>query len=418
MNRYRIWHVGAVLLLASCKPLQQQPAVTQAPVLQQAPNLSQQLAPGSAELDPSVTAATITATAGPAPVLKRVKVGLLLPLTGRNAELGKALQDAATVSLFDKYSSLSVRQQGIRVELLPRDTGDTPQQAVVAMNQALADGAEFIIGPLTADATEAVADMAKTKNISVLSFSNNQSRAEPNVYTFGFSPQEQTRRVVGYALQHGKGRIAVLAPETPLGDTVLAAATDRVRTSGLALSATARYAAQGTGLEAALSRLVPQAGQPNFDALLIPEGGPALDTILRSLAARGVNPGNVQFLGTGIWDDANLLRRTNLNGAWVASSPPNLTAQFEDRFRLHYRYAPPRIASLAYDAVALTVTLATSERAFDAKNLTNNGGFNGPANGIFRLRPTGQTERGLAVMHVQGSGLQLLEPSPIGFSGN
>lgn len=346
---------------------------------------------------------------------KVVKVGLLLPLSGRNGELGKALRDAASIALFDKYARLPINQQTIRVELLPKDTGDTPEQAAIAMNAALAEGAEFIIGPLYSDAVAASAPLARAKNISVLSLSNTRTQASPGTYMFGFSPAEQTDRVVTYAIQNGRTRVVALVPNSPLGETVLAAARDAAKHQGISLVAEAKYLSQGSGLEAALGKLM-QAGQlPQFDAILIPEGGQALDVIMRGLAAHGIKPGTVKFLGTGLWDDADLLRRVNLESAWVASSPPEMTSQFESRFRSTYNYAPPRVASLAYDAVSLAVTLATSGRALDTVNLTNNAGFSGPANGIFRLRANGITQRGLAVMEVHGGALNVISPAPSGF---
>jgi hypothetical protein len=155
-----------------------------------------------------------------------------------------------------------------------------------------------------------------------------------------------------------------------------------------------------------------------FDSLLLPEGGQqALATILRALSTRGVTPQNVQFLGTGFWDEADLLRRTALTGAWLASSPPNLTAHFEQRFMNTYHYVPARISSLAYDAVALGVTLATSGRGFGPDALTQPAGYSGPANGIFRLRANGTVQRGLAVLEVRGADLIVIDPAPAGFTG-
>lgn len=421
MNRHRFWIKTAACMVAlACLAGCMEPP-SQRGGTQRAPHLGRPLAPGSSVISPypggdGVTAdGTAASVADAVAAQKVVRVGLLLPLTGRNAELGKALQDAASVSLFDKYARLSVRQQTVRVELLPKDTGDTSEQATRAMNEALADGADFIIGPLFSDATTASAPLARAKNIQVLSLSNNRAQSSAGTYMFGFSPAEQTARVVGYAIQNGKLKIAALVPNSPLGETVLNAAREAAAKQGIKLVAEAKYLPQGAGVDTALNTLV-QAGQPpKFDAILIPEGGAPLDTILRGLAARGVRPNSVKFLGTGIWDDADLLRRVNLDTAWFASSPPALTSQFETRFRSTYQYAPPRIASLAYDAVALAVTLATSGRPFDAGALTNPAGFAGPANGIFRLRANGTVERGLAVMEVQGGGLKVISPPPAGF---
>lgn len=348
---------------------------------------------------------------------KTVRVGLLLPLTGRNAALGKDMQDAATVSLFDQYARLSTAQQQVRVELLPKDTGDNPQQAQVALEQALADGAQLIIGPVFGDATAAIAPAAAAKNVSLVSFTNNTAVAAPGVYTFGFSPEEQAQRVIGYAMRRGHTRIAALVPNTPTGKLVLNAARSTLQSGNMALVAEAIYAPQAVGIENALNQLLPPGQPPAFDTLLLPEGGPALATILRALNVRGVNASNVQLIGTGFWDEANLLRRTNLSGAWLASSPPHLTAQYEQRFAATYGYAPTRISSLAYDAVALAVTLATSGRGFSQSVLTQPAGYSGPANGIFRLNPNGTVQRGLAVLRVDGVNLSVIDDAPPGFTG-
>jgi len=352
----------------------------------------------------------------PAPVTNTIRVALLLPLTGRNADIGRAMQDAATVALYDKYASLSIQQSTIRVELLPKDTGDTPQQAIAAMNEAVADGVQFVIGPVFADATEAVAPIAVAKNIALLSLSNSVPYAGKGVFAYGFSPQDQTVRVVEYAVKSGKKSIAALVPNSPLGSTVLATAKATLKANGQALVAEASYAPQGLGLDAAVKALMPEGGR-KFDALLLPEGGAPLGTMLRTLASHGVTPQNTQFIGTGMWDDAALVRRVPLDGAWLASSPPSNTALFETRFRQSYNYPPPRIASLAYDAVSLAVTIATSGRAFDAATLTSEAGFIGPANGVFRLRPTGKTERSLAVLQINGGAFDVISPAPTAFVG-
>ncbi len=414
-NRHRIWTyaglwLGLSALITSCMAPPPRPTSTQ-----HAPSLSHKLATGSQVISPYPNLNSGSGEDDAALANQTVvKVGLLLPLSGRNAALGKPLQDAAALSLFDKYARLSLQAQNVRVELVPRDTGDTAEQAAAAMNQAIADGASFVIGPLFADATAASAPVARAKNISVMSLSNTRTQASPGTYMFGFSPAEQADRVVTYAILNGKQNIAVLVPQSALGETVLAATRKAVERNGGKLVAEAKYLTAGAGIDAALNALVPN-GKPAFDAILIPEGGQSLGTIIRGLGARGVKVSNTQFLGTGLWDDPDLLRRVNLDGAWYASSPPELTQEFENRFRATYSYDPPRIASLAYDAVALAVTLATSNRPFDTTTLTSNAGYVGPANGIFRLRVDGTTQRGLAVMQVKGGSANVISPAPKGF---
>lgn len=349
---------------------------------------------------------------------KTVKVALLLPLSGRNAELGKAMQNAAAVSLFDKYARLSPVQQGTRVELLPIDSGDSSEMARRGMSQALAAGASLVIGPVFGDATEAAAPLAAAKQVPVLSFSNNRARSLPaGTYLMGFSPAEQVGRVVRYAITRDKKRIAVLVPRSPLGDEVVNAAQQEAKAHGKVSIIVAQYDAQGSGMDAAVAKLVPASGgAPAFDALLLAETGSPLQALLRTLSARGINGSTTQLLGTGMWDDAGLLASVNLDGAWLVSSAPDATARFEARFRSTYDYTPPRLSSLSYDAVALAITLATSGRPFTAESLTNPRGFVGPANGMFRLREAGTAERGLAVLQVRGGNLEVISPAPSEFS--
>lgn len=401
--------LAALAALAACAL--PPPASAPSPAPQVSPRLS---LPPSDSLTPAATRADTP----PLPAVRSViKVGLLLPLTGRNAELGRALQDAATLSLFDKYARLTVNHLATRVELLPKDTGDAPEIARASMQQALDEGASLIIGPLYADAAEAAAPLARARHVPVISFSNSRSRAGDGLYLIGFSPGEQAARVVRYAISRDKRALAVLVPKSPLGDEVLASAKAAANQAGAPLVAQAQYATQGIGLESAMQALLPSGREPNFNALLLAESGTTLESILRALSARGVSMQNVQLLGTGMWDDKALLQRVNLDKAWLATSAPEVTAQFESRFQATYHYTPPRIASLAYDAVALAVTLATSGRGFTAESLTNPAGFQGPANGLFRFTAEGAPQRGLAVVEVHGSELKTIAPAPTRFSG-
>jgi len=65
--------------------------------------------------------------------------------------------------------------------------------------------------------------------------------------------------------------------------------------------------------------------------------------------------------------------------------------------------------------VSLAVTLATSGRGFANEVITHPAGFSGPANGIFRFKKDGSSERGLAVIMVQGAGYIVLDPAPTSF---
>jgi hypothetical protein len=83
-----------------------------------------------------------------------------------------------------------------------------------------------------------------------------------------------------------------------------------------------------------------------------------------------------------------------------------------------YGSEPPRLATLAYDAVSLAAALARSQGAqrFTEGVLTGSAGFNG-ADGIFRFRTDGQNERGLPILQIGRGATTVVSPAPGGFGG-
>src|SRR5262249_55665196 len=135
-----------------------------------------------------------------------------------------------------------------------------------------------------------------------------------------------------------------------------------------------------------------------FDALFLPEGGAELNLIANQLAIAGFDPHALHLLGTGLWDTPGLARQTSfVTGGWYAAPDPTARQAFGDMYKAAYGQEPPRLATLAYDATALSAVLAKRGAKFDAASLTNPNGFAG-LDGIFRLTRQGKVERGLAIL--------------------
>lgn len=353
------------------------------------------------------------------PTQKLVKVGLLVPLSGKSATLGRALQDAAVLALFDKYAGLSTNAASTKVELITKDTRDTPSAAREAFAEAVKEGATMVIGPVYSDAVTAVAPDARAAGIPLLSLSNNQAVAAPGIYTLGFDPEAQIRRVVQFAYSNGLFRIGVLAPDNAYGHRVVDSLNAIADGSSRKIKPAVFYPAGNSSVNVGVEAFAKEAmvdGKPALDALLIAESGDKLGALLTALGNKGINPKNVQFLGTGLWDDVELIRNHDVSGAIIASSPADLTQKFETRFRKAYNYAPPRIASLTYDAVALLTTLATSPGGLDQRTLLDASGFVGPANGNFRILTNGRVERGLAVLQIKDGSFVEVDGAPSQFA--
>ena len=332
------------------------------------------------------------------------RVALLLPFSSGNAEvrnLADALQKAAELAIFDSGNR--------DILLMPRDDGGTPERAAEAAAKAIGDGAEIIIGPLFAQSVVSVAPIAREGKVPVVAFSTDRSVGGRGVYLLSFQPANEVRRIVSFAAQKGHSMFGALVPRSAYGDVIAEAFRGAVTTAGGTVTSlqTFEQRAEAVGAPA---RVVAQS-RPN--AVLIGEGGSVLQAIGSALVVGGADNRTTQFLGTGLWDDAAVLREPILANGWFAAPNPEAFRSFSNHYRMAFNANPPRIATLAYDAISL-VALLSRGRPYDRFTeaaLTDPNGFSG-VDGIFRFRDDGSTDRGLAVLQVSANGFTVIDPAP------
>ena len=159
-------------------------------------------------------------------------------------------------------------------------------------------------------------------------------------------------------------------------------------------------------------------GAAGLAGVLPPEGGPRRPSTAPLFPYSDIESPEVRLLGTYQWESVVGEREPALFGGWFAAPPPGARRDFEARFEANFGYRPPRLASLAYDAVALAGALAKlpDGRGFSAETLTSGSGFRG-VDGIFRFTPDGAIERGLAVLEVTHEGAITIDQAPKSFAG-
>lgn len=339
----------------------------------------------------------------------KARIAMLLPLTGRAAAIGQAMQQAAEMALFDSG--------GKDLALAAYDSGDTGDSAVEAYKRAQTDGAALILGPLFGASATAIAPLRRSDRINIISFSNDESVAQPGLWVMGIAAPPQVRRVVDHSISAGIRRFAVFAPRTAYGDQMARTLESQVAIRGGTLVATEFYD-DGADLGAATRRLADASRDEGKLAILVPVAPPRVTTVLAALAGAGIDSKAVQLIGTGVWDVPGIGSETMLQGAWYAAPDPARRADFERKFVATYGRPPQRLATLAYDAVGLAGQLARLKPGgdFSAEALANPNGWYG-VDGIFRLLPDGRTERGLAVIEIQGDRGLVVSPAPSTFAG-
>jgi len=340
----------------------------------------------------------------------QVRVGLILPLSapGNAGVAATSMKNAAEMALADFKEP--------NVQLLVKDDAGTPQGAQAAAQQALDEGAELIVGPLFAQSVSAVGSVARPRNIPVIAFSTDASVAARGVYLLSFLPESDVRRIIEYAVSRGKRSFAALLPDNGYGGVVEAALQQEVARRGGRVLALEKYPTDAGRMGEAARRVAQSATR--VDSILIADGADAVPQVVQSLTAAGVNPKRVQLLGTGLWDDPRIFQTPGLDGGLFAAPESAGFRSFATRYKQRYGQEPVRTATLAYDAVALIAALVKQQPAgqrFSEQTLTNPSGFAG-IDGIFRFKPDGTNERGLAVLRVTPTGGQVVSPPPKAFN--
>lgn len=356
-------------------------------------------APAAAPLTP-VEAAPLATTPSAPP--RAVKVGLILPLSGDKASLGKSFLDAAQLAVLDLG--------GEAFDLIPRDGGADAATAGKAAEDVLNEGATLIIGPLFSDAVPAVRNAASARRVPVLTLSNDVQVAGGGTYVLGFSPAEQLQRLAEFAAARGITNIAVLAPSSSYGELALKALQEA---GGLTIVAHEIYNANKESIRKAVAALATR--KDELQGIIIPDGGVALAGVAEALQAAGISAKTLPLMGTGLWDDPLVSRQPALLGGWFAApEPTRARSAFTARFQKNYGYKPVRLASLAYDATALAAVLTRKGQNFDEAALTSSSGFAG-LDGTFRLLSDGRSQHGLAIMEVTPSGPRVIDAAPVRF---
>ena len=333
---------------------------------------------------------------------QRNRVALLVPMTGANAGVGQSIANAANMAVLDTGG------RTIRVT-----TYDTATGAAAAARKAIAEGNRLILGPLLAEDVRAVAPVARSARVPVVTFSNDTGLAGGGVYVMGFAPAQSIARVVSYARAQGVTRFAGLVPSGLYGQRASTAFLRSVEASGGQVVSMQNFDRTAASIGSAVTRL--SATSP-YDAVLIADSGRVALQAAPLVRARA--GGAVRIMGTELWNaDRAMASAPALRGAWFASVSDAVYTQLAAKYQARFGRSPYRLASLGYDSVLLVTKIGAAWRigdAFPVSRLSDSGGFSG-IDGAFRFGRDGVAERALQVQQAGAGGFTILDPAPRGF---
>lgn len=360
------------------------------------------------------------------------RVGMLLPLSGSDAKYGTGLKYASMLALQDINNPNLVLQY--------YDTQSSVSGARVAIENAINQQSDLIIGPLKSSEVQAISNETIYQGIPVIAFSTSQDVLQPTVYTLGLMLEEQVDRIMTYAANKGRKRFALLLPDNSTGNAVAKAAVKSAQKNGVDVKVIGFYtsgssdfseivkqmtnyekrharvvniknklealaAAGDEKAEKALKKIATREGlgDVGFDAVIIPETGAKLTSAISMFAYYDAGYPDVQFLGTSLWN----LARLNNEAVFAKSLYPSVTKPidngFANQYYLTFGEKPSSLYTLAYDAINIANRLADGSDENINEKITDMSGFSG-LNGRVRFFKNGANQHSLDIIEIVPSG--------------
>lgn len=342
-----------------------------------------------------------------------VQVALLVP-----GGTGEATFDTMAASLENAARLAAADVNGAQINLMVYNTARDPAQAARVAAQAVAEGAQIILGPLDAESANAVGLAVAPAGVNVLSYSNNTAIAGGNIFVMGKTFGNISDRLAQYAVSQGRSNFMIAHQNDLAGTVGRDAIATSVRQAGGTITAIESYNFSQTGIFERAPAITAAANSNGTQAVFVTDtllGG--LSILAESLNNTGLSTENTPLIGLARWDTTpQAATLPGLQNGLFAVGDAGRETAFSARYESTYGRRPHPLASIAYDGIAAVGALVATgdRRALTTASLTRSAGFEG-ATGIFRLRPNGTNQRALAVARFANNQIQIVDPAPTSF---
>jgi len=168
-------------------------------------------------------------------------IALILPLNNRFAKAAAAVRDGFFAAYYAQLAAAGGNPPSLRIY----DEGDTPSDIQRIYQQAVDDGAGFVVGPLDKDAVNALARAEQLPvPVLALNYVEGAESSPANLFQISLSPEQEASQVAERAWQDGHRRAAVIFPDSEWGQRVTTAFKARWLELGGELAEGQRYDAK------------------------------------------------------------------------------------------------------------------------------------------------------------------------------
>ncbi len=255
-----------------------------------------------------------------------------LPLTGTYSNYGNKTRKALDLSILNSANN--------KIKIIYFDTGKNINKITISK---LLDNLNpsVIIGPFRREVLLDIKPIAKSKSIPILTFSNDISLRENNIWSLGFSPEEQVESVISCALSYGYKNFGLVAPDNLYGRILTNASIDLIsdyknnKYEKILLNNDQinNKSKLFSILKSFLKFKENQTLHTRFDSILIGGSKEFILEIAPLLAFFNVDSRYVKILGTERFNTKEIKNEPSLEKAWF----PAIVSKNEKDFRLYWQ---------------------------------------------------------------------------------
>ena len=336
---------------------------------------------------------------------EKIKIGLLVPLTGKNSEIGQSIIKSIRLAINQINNPL--------IEIIPRDTGSSPEISLRSAKELDELGVKVVIGPVF---NENLIYLDELNEIIFLSLTNKDDAGSRNIINAGINATSQLNAIKKFLELNAINKTIFLIPDVNYKNEVkLAISKSKIKliqnniynTDPTKLTQQiekiTNYKKRKQNLEDEIKRIEKSdednkellierfkkkdtLGNVKFDSIIIADFDESLKSVTTSLLYTDISPKEKYFITFNQWFDTSLLKEKSSQPIYFPSINKKNYDAFSLEYYKKYNQYPNQLSFLSFDLVGLVYYLIlqndsiVDEKIFNKKTL-----FKGKV-GIFEIK--------------------------------
>jgi len=336
---------------------------------------------------------------------EKIKIGLLVPLTGKNSDIGQSII---------KSTRLAINQiNNSSIEIIPKDTGSSPDITLRSAKELSIQGIKIVIGPVF---NENLIYLNELSELTFLSLTNKNDNKSRNIINVGINATSQLNAIKKFLELNEIKKTIFLTPDVNYRDEIKKA----ISNSKIKIIKNYIYDADPTKLTKQIEKITNYEnrkknlqdkikkleksnqnnkeqlieklskrdtfGKINFEAIVISDYDERLKSVTTSLLYTDVSPKEKYFITLNQWFDKSLLSETSSQPLYFPSANKDNYDNFSIKYFEKYNQYSNPLSFLSYDLVGLVYYLILQNNyVIDDKLFTKKTLFKGKV-GIFEIK--------------------------------